>query len=153
MDLKVIHGDLFEIADAETSLAHCVSSDYRLSKGIAKSFREKFGRIRELEESGTKVGGVATLKDNNRFIYNLVTKVKCSDKGDYHILQKSLEAMREHAEEHKVKKIAMPKIGCGLDRLSWPAVRTIIKNVFRHNSIQITVCHLDAEQLCSVKRS
>jgi len=65
MDLKVIHGDLFK-ADKSFSLAHCVSSDFKLGKGIAKIFRDKFGRVDELEESGAKVGGLAVLEDNGR---------------------------------------------------------------------------------------
>ena len=47
----------------------------RLGKGVAKIFREKFGRIRELEDSGAEVGGIADLREAGRFIYNLVTKV------------------------------------------------------------------------------
>jgi hypothetical protein len=42
---------------------------------VAKIFREKFGRIRELEDSGAEVGGIAVLREAGRFIYNLVTKV------------------------------------------------------------------------------
>jgi hypothetical protein len=42
---------------------------------VAKIFREKFGRIRELEDSGAEVGGIAVLQEAGRFIYNLVTKV------------------------------------------------------------------------------
>ena len=65
MDLQVVTGDLFQ-CDIDNSLAHCISADYRLGKGIAKLFREKFGRVDELEKSGAKVGGVAVLKDSGR---------------------------------------------------------------------------------------
>ena len=65
MDLKVVRGDLFEV-DKSFSLAHCVSADFKLGKGIAKLFRDKFGRVDELERSGAKAGGVAVLKDNGR---------------------------------------------------------------------------------------
>ena len=37
----------------------------------------------------------------------------------------------------------MPLIGCGLDGLSWPAVRTLVKNVFLKENITITVYSLD----------
>ncbi len=37
----------------------------------------------------------------------------------------------------------MPKIGCGLDGLSWDAVRTLIKNVFLKDNIELTVFTLD----------
>jgi hypothetical protein len=42
-----IQGDLFSAA-SNVSLAHCVSRDMSLSKGIATLFRDKFGGINEL---------------------------------------------------------------------------------------------------------
>ena len=38
------------------------------------------------------------------------------------------------------KKIAMPVIGCGLDRLEWSKVSEIIKEVFECTDIEILVC-------------
>ena len=38
------------------------------------------------------------------------------------------------------KKIAMPHIGCGLDRLEWPKVRNIIQEVFHDDGIEILIC-------------
>ena len=140
--LKEVSGDLFKSPKSH-SLCHCVSRDFRLGKGIAKIFREKFGRIDELKSSGAGVKDIAVLGDNDRFIYNLVTKEIYSGKPTYETLRRSLEKMREHAMRNKVKNIAMPRIGCGLDGLSWPAVRTLIKNVFLTSDIVITVYSLD----------
>jgi hypothetical protein len=62
---------------SDTDPQHCPNRFHfvRLGKGVAKIFREKFGRIRELEDSGAEVGGIAVLREAGRFIYNLVTKV------------------------------------------------------------------------------
>merc|ERR1712198_515412 len=49
------------------------------------------------------------------------------------------------ADEHNVSHINMPRIGCGLDGLSWPAVRTLIKNVFKQSKVTITVYTLDQD--------
>jgi hypothetical protein len=46
-----IHGDLFTSSN-DTSLAHCVSKDLSMSKGIAKLFRDKFSGINELKKQG-----------------------------------------------------------------------------------------------------
>ena len=73
--MKETSGDLFSAPSSE-SLCHCISRDYRLGKGIAKQFRDRFGRIDELRESGAGVGGLAVLKDEKRYVYNLVTKEK-----------------------------------------------------------------------------
>ena len=145
-ELKVIFGDLFDLPDQTTSLAHCVSRDLKMGKGIAKLFRDKFGRTNELAQANAKIGETAILKLNNpnRFIYNMVTKEKYSDFPTYDSLQESLIFTRDHALKNKVHHIAMPKIGCGLDKLNWNAVRTLIKNVFLDTDIKISVYHLDA---------
>jgi O-acetyl-ADP-ribose deacetylase (regulator of RNase III) len=148
--LTVAKGDVFT-AGKNVSLAHCISKDCRLGKGIAKIFRDKFGRIDELKKSGTDIGGVATLMDGKRFIYNLVTKAKYSDKPTYESLRQSLESMRSHAIKNGVAEIAVPKIGCGLDGLQWNAVRTLVKNVFLKDKISITVYTLDDNPVASEK--
>ena len=40
------------------------------------------------------------------------------------------------------KTLAMPKIGCGLDRCSWEDVEQIIKDVFNDTDIKVIVCVL-----------
>lgn len=143
--LRLHYGDLFQEVEPHVSLAHCVSQDLKMNKGIAKEFRSRFGRVSELQKEGVGVGGVAVLAEgSSRFIYNLVTKAKYSGFPTYECLRKSLEAMREHAVEHNVKEIAMPRIGCGLDKLEWNAVRTLLKNVFLRHNITLTIFHLDS---------
>jgi hypothetical protein len=46
---REIRGDLFS-ASSNTSLAHCVSQDMHMSKGIAKLFRDKFQKVDELKK-------------------------------------------------------------------------------------------------------
>ena len=47
-----VKGDLFSCPDDE-SLAHCISADIRMGKGIAVIFKNKFGGIEELKKQGT----------------------------------------------------------------------------------------------------
>jgi O-acetyl-ADP-ribose deacetylase (regulator of RNase III) len=47
--------------------------------------------------------------------------------------------MKEHCEEHTVKKLAMPRIGCGLDRLDWNKVRDMIKEIFKDMKVELTI--------------
>ena len=39
-------------------------------------------------------------------------------------------------------KVAMPLIGCGLDRLEWDKVKTIIAQTFNDTDIEVLVCKL-----------
>ena len=66
-------------------------------------------------------------------------KVRHFHKPTYKALRLSLEAMKNHAESKKVLRISMPQIGCGLDKLDWRKVRTLIKEVFWPTNIEIIV--------------
>ena len=138
--LEVV-GDLFS-APPSTSLAHCISRDCKLGKGVAKLFRDKFGRVAELEEQHVPVGGVAVLREGDRFIYNLVTKEKYYHKPTIRTLKASLEELRRKVEESGVERLAMPRIGCGLDKLRWEDVRKLLVEVFTGSSTTLLVFSL-----------
>ena len=44
--------------------------------------------------------------------------------------------------EYGITKVAMPRIGCGLDRLNWDDVRPMIEEIFKDMDIEILVCVL-----------
>ncbi|KAK3519069.1 hypothetical protein QTP70_016358 [Hemibagrus guttatus] len=71
-----------------------------------------------------------------------ITKKKYYNKPTYATLKQSLEAMKAHCLENGVSRLSIPRIGCGLDRLSWEKVSVIIENVFQHTDIAITVYSL-----------
>ena len=71
--VKEVMGNLFK-APQSHSLAHCISKDGKMSKGIAKQFRNHFGRVGEIKRQRVEVGGVAILREGTRLIYNLITK-------------------------------------------------------------------------------
>ena len=50
---REVRGDLFSVSPS-TSLAHCVSVDLVMSKGIAVEFRDRFGRVDELKSQSTR---------------------------------------------------------------------------------------------------
>ena len=52
----------------------------------------------------------------------------------------ALEKMKQICLENDIKKIAMPVIGCGLDRLDWNDVSEQIKSVFTNTGVEILVC-------------
>lgn len=135
--------DLFE-TDKKYYLVHCVSADYRLGAGIAVMLQKKFKLISKLESIG-----------DNRYpnciflnpVFNLVTKKNYWDKPTYESLEDSLNIMKIMILElnkggENVKFVAMPKIGCGLDRLSWIKVKELIKEVFIDIDIEILVCSI-----------
>ena len=143
--MNILIGDLFKSPHPDVSLAHCISRDLKMGAGIAKKFRDKFGRIQELLDQKVNIGEIAILIVESKFIYNLVTKNRYFDKPTYESLRQCLVAMKEHAVKNQVKNIAMPKIGCGLDRLEWNTVSNLIMNVFLDTPINIDVYLLESE--------
>src|SRR5438045_9285941 len=69
-------GDLFIDAPEYSSLAHCVSGDFNMGKGIATTFKEKYGGVKELLDQRKEIGQIAVLQRNNRYIFYIITKEK-----------------------------------------------------------------------------
>ena len=87
----------------------------------------------------TPIGGCAYLKSNDRFIFYLVTKERYSHKPTMSSLESSLRAMRDLCIQNRIDQLAMPRIGCGLDKLNWDRVSQLIQTVFANDDIQITI--------------
>lgn len=140
-NLEEIIGNIFK-APENASLAHCVSEDLHMGRGIAVQFRKRYGRIDELKEQEVKTGELAVLKDNARYIYYLITKEKYYDKPTYQNLEKTLITLRDHCIKHRVKLLCMPRIGCELDKLEWKRVIYLIRRIFKDVKINIRVYNL-----------
>ena len=131
--------DLFNINFDEYTPAHCISADCKMGAGIAVPMKKKFklSGMRDQFDQTLFTPGVAVYYHN---VYNLITKKKYWHKPTYDTMAAALASMYYHATQHGISKIVMPKIGSGLDRLSWPKVRELIKVIFKDIDIEILVC-------------
>ena len=125
-------GNHFESKD---SLAHCISSDFKMSAGIARRFKRKFPY--NFPESTNSPLFIQQIED--RFNYRLVTKKRFFQKPTYHSLRQSLEAMTKHANKHKVTQMSMPKACCGLDQLKWHKIEHLIEEICAQSNLTTTV--------------
>ncbi len=131
--------DLFTVPQGYM-LAHCISADFNLGGGIAKQFCEHYDmKNRLFVNYGSDFDGVgmALLIDN---VYNLVTKKYVHNRPTYENLARTLEDMRDMMIDEGQRKVAMPRIGCGLDGLDWAIVRSIIKDIFEDTNIEVLIC-------------
>lgn len=146
MIYKEEKGDLFdkEIL-SEYVLCHCISSDFALGAGIAKIFA-KMGVKKKLVEKYPKQwqdrGYCLLTEVDGATVANLVTKEKYFHKPTLETLCQSLLDLREQALSHDLKKLAMPKIGCGLDKLQWNDVSAVIKEIFGDTDIDILIRYI-----------
>ena len=141
MNITIVKRDLFTMPQGYY-LAHCINASFELGAGIAKAFNSVYNmRSKLLKRHRNYVyhGGDALLVDN---VFNLVTKNTRWDRPTYDSLRESLKMMKEYMDFLEVTKIAMPKICCGLDRLSWDDVYEIIYEVFEDTDVDIVICEL-----------
>lgn len=147
MILNEKKGNLFEL-EGKYALAHCISLDCEMGKGIAVEFDKRFrGMKRWLKEIVSVYDmnfpkTIPAIDKNKRVIFNLITKRNYWGKPTYETIEKCIIEMANYCLRHEIKYLAMPKIGCGLDRLQWGKVREIIKEEFKDLDIEIEVRYL-----------
>lgn len=139
--------DLFSVSD-DYYLAHCISADFGMGKGIVVEFNKRYDMKHLLQKKypgyaaqyiNYNSGGDCILEGR---VLNLITKEKYFHKPTLATMTTALQKMKEICEQEGIRKIAMPTIGAGLDRLKWADVSARIKNVFEDTNIEILVCRL-----------
>lgn len=138
--------DLFSVSE-DYYLAHCISADFGMGKGIVVEFNKRFDMKNKLQTKYPnfvndyhhyKYGGMALIEGR---VINLITKERYWEKPTYETLRNALNIAKIRLPL-ECKKIAMPVIGCGLDRLEWSKVSNIIKDIFSDTDIEILVCKI-----------
>lgn len=145
MTLEEIKTDLFKYEPITQNFyyAHCISRDFALGMGIAKSFKSKFNLTKDVLTQGVIFDNISLVSN----VFNLITKSKYWQKPTYDSLKNSLLNMKKtiftlNGNDTKDIQLIMPKIGCGLDKLTWKNVKNIIKEVFDDTELNIVICYL-----------
>lgn len=134
--------DLFNY-EGKAWLAHCISSDFGMGKGIVVEFNRRYDLKNHMIKNHVKnnwTGKGYCIPVKQYKVFNLITKDKYYKKPTYKTLKESLIAMKNYAISQNIKTIACPLIGCGLDGLDWVQVRGIILEVFKNTDIKIIIC-------------
>lgn len=139
-------GNLFEL-DKKYALAHCISQDCAMGQGIAVQFDKTFNGMKStlihvIREYKMKFPVCIPYVSKSRYVFNLVTKKVYYGKPTYKSITACIKEMKYQCEKYDIKYLAMPKIGCGLDRLQWDKVREIIQEEFKDLDIEIEVRYL-----------
>ena len=139
--------DLFSVPE-DYYLAHCISADFGMGKGIVVEFNKRFDMKNKLQVKDTdylyhynrhRIGGDCILEGR---VLNLITKERYFHKPTIITMRIALQKMKKICNENGITKIAMPTIGAGLDRLAWSAVSDQIHMIFDDTDIEILVCKL-----------
>ena len=117
-------------------LAHCITAQDRFGGAVARQIDSVFNAYDKIHNlySELEVGKVAVC-DN---VFNLITKESRYDRVTPDTFEKAVEDMANYCFANLIKKVAMPKIGCGADRLDWETeVLPIIKKAFGSADVEI----------------
>lgn len=133
-----IAGDIFSTS-SDTSLAHCVSADLKMSRGIALQFRRRFGQIQQLRQQEKSLEDVILLRVEDRTIFYLITKLHSWQKPTYQSIFNCLRRLKLLCEEKQITKLACPRIGCELDGLKWEEIRKMLRYIFKNSTIYVSV--------------
>jgi O-acetyl-ADP-ribose deacetylase (regulator of RNase III) len=128
----LIKGDLLQTDD---NIAHCVSEDFKMGLGIAKTITDKYGRDNLTK---AKLYGIGHKKCNSKYILYIVTKKNYWNKPTLEDIDISLANLSMFCKKNDITTLSIPKIACGLDKLNWSDVeQLIVKHLSPH--INITV--------------
>lgn len=137
MVFQEVKGNLFSVEGEKYYFVQCISADFSMSQGLATQFnKRKDMRNKIIAERGNynkKAIDCILIEDT----FNLVTKKFKYNKPTYETLGKSLELMKEICLEQGITKLAIPHLGCGLDKLDWEHVKKKIHKIFRSTDIEI----------------
>ena len=139
MTIQYVSGDLFDNRYNTQAFAHGCNCKGAMGAGIAKSFRERYPDMYmeyrqkcKSEPRQFNLGDSFLWKEDDKpCVFNLGTQEhywKC--RASYEAIEKSLETMRNQADEEGIRSIAIPRIGAGYGGLSWKRVRPIVERVF-----------------------
>jgi len=151
--IKEVKKDLFSVSN-DYALAHCISADFALGAGIARKFDELFDARQKLfnvfpaswiprwDKTPERFRGGSIILFSDYTFFNLVTKRNYWDKPTLTTIENALTYMKEQCKDHYITKLAMPRIGCGMDKRNWSDVKPLIEKVFEDTDIEIVVCSL-----------
>lgn len=147
--VKLIEDDLFNYEN-DYYLAHCISADFALGKGIAKEFDIRYQMREKLLNKYPNY--YSDKKDIYKFpenadcilidkVFNLVTKSRYFYKPTYMSLYVALYKMKNIMIEQNINKVAMSMIGCGLDKLNSNQVMNMINTLFeKEENMEVIIC-------------
>jgi O-acetyl-ADP-ribose deacetylase (regulator of RNase III) len=132
-------GDLLE--SDEFIIAHGCNTQGFMGAGIAKAVAEKYPQVYEsykwschyghFRVGGLDVHHVLEGESTARFVLNLGTQEFTGANASYWALTLAMGNAFEWARKFGHKRIAIPRIGCGIGGLEWKTVEWVIDGIYQ----------------------
>ena len=143
--LSYCTGDLL---DQKMDIAINVSEDLFMNKGIALQTKNIFGPeiMHDLKKQKLKIGDTGVIIRNGFHVFIVVTKKRFyhkPNKSSFHEFKQNfisgIQSLKTQCENYNITHLAIPRMGCGEDRLEWKFVGQQIYNTFKCSKTKITV--------------
>ena len=120
-----------------------------MGKGLALQFKEKFPEnfimYKEWCVDSPEIGSIFIWRENNKYIINFPTKIHWKDPSKLEYIEESTVTLTDWIinvdKDFEVKKIAIPKVGCGLGGLDWnivkPKIIEILNRYLKDTDIEV----------------
>lgn len=139
MPIHYVTGDLFANHYQVEAFAHGCNCLGSMGAGIAVGFKQRYPEMYEeyrrrckAEPRQFSLGDVFLWQESDRpAVFNLATQGGYwRARASYQAIETVLRCMKDLADAHTIRSIAMPRIGVGYGGLSWKKVRAIVEQVF-----------------------
>ena len=132
--MQYVKGNL--LAAPTEALVNTVNTVGVMGKGIALQFKEAFPanykkyleacKNQELQPGKLLIVEEQTLEGKKRIV-NFPTKTDWRLKSKYEYIEQGLQALVLAIQQHHIKSIAIPPLGCGNGGLDWSKVKSLIE--------------------------
>jgi len=115
-----------------------------MGKGIAVEFRTRFPAMyaeykRRCSDGRFQLGDVFVWREGGVTIFNLGTQKTWRAKAHMIDVETACRRMVQLAEESKLKRVGLPRIGAGLGGLEWTAVREMLTKLGNETKVELVV--------------
>ena len=135
--MQLTKGNILE-ANTE-ALVNTVNTKGVMGKGIALQFKKAFPDVFKAYKKACDAGEVQIGKvhvyerlttQNYHYIINFPTKDDWKKPSKLEYIKKGLESLIKVVQQHKIRSIAIPALGCGQGGLQWNDVLPLIQSAF-----------------------
>ncbi len=108
--------------------------------GLAKSFADVFPQVLKPYRAACLSGAlvVGSVWRHGRLLC-LPTKQHWKDPSKLSYVVKGVDAMDRYCQEHNIRSVAVPKLGCGLGGLKWVEVRPVLIQALDRSPVEYRV--------------
>lgn len=160
--IEDVTGDLFDRAFKFDGIGHGVNCQGVMGSGIAPLFKERwygmYKKYKAMCEQGFLLPGMVypyytgqevstpncTLNMKGGYIYNIASQYRPGRDARISYLAMGMKYVVFHAEQHRLKRVGLPRIGAGIGGLDWNLVHDTIESIVADSPVMFTLVSLES---------